>query len=126
MPPSPGCKPVQEHGLANDDAAREGGVRIAQDTVPARLREPGGDRGGSVARGPRLLLGLAGTIAVLHGRPMSGEAGWGWFASGVALVSITLGTLYQKRYCSRIDWRAGNFVQFAAAGLFFVRRRATA
>lgn len=66
-----------------------------------------------------LLLGLAGTIAVLHGRPMSGEAGWGWFASGVALVSITLGTLYQKRYCSRIDWRAGNFVQFAAAGLFF-------
>jgi drug/metabolite transporter (DMT)-like permease len=66
-----------------------------------------------------LLLGLAGTIAVLHGRSMSGEAGWGWFASGVALVSITLGTLYQKRYCSSIDWRAGNFIQFVSAGLLF-------
>ena len=45
-----------------------------------------------------LLLGLAGVVLVLHNRPMSGEAGWGWLASGVSLVSITLGTLYQKRY----------------------------
>lgn len=64
-----------------------------------------------------LLLGLAGTILVLHNRPMSGVAGWGWIASGVALVSITLGTLYQKRFCSGIDWRAGNLIQFFAAGL---------
>jgi drug/metabolite transporter (DMT)-like permease len=40
-----------------------------------------------------LLLGLAGVVLILHDRPMSGEAGWGWFASGVSLVSITLGTL---------------------------------
>jgi drug/metabolite transporter (DMT)-like permease len=66
-----------------------------------------------------LLLGLAGTLAVLHGRSMSGEAGWGWLASGVALVGITLGTLYQKRYCSRIDWRTGNLIQFTSAGLLF-------
>src|SRR5436309_10038717 len=52
-----------------------------------------------------LLLGLAGTVLILHGRQMTGEAGWGWLASGVSLVSITLGTLYQKRFCSRIDWR---------------------
>ena len=50
---------------------------------------------------------------------LSGEAGWGWLGTCVALVSITLGTLYQKRYCSRIDWRAGNFIQFIAAGLLF-------
>src|SRR4051795_5748714 len=62
-----------------------------------------------------LLLGLAGTVMILHGRQMTGEAGWGWLASGVSLVSITLGTLYQKRFCSRIDWRAGNTVQFIAA-----------
>src|ERR1700687_2029768 len=46
-----------------------------------------------------LLLGLAGVVLILHGRPMSGDAGWGWLASGVSLVSITLGTLYQRRYC---------------------------
>ena len=48
-----------------------------------------------------LLLGLAGVVLILHDRPMSGQAGWGWLASGVSLVSITLGTLYQRRYCSR-------------------------
>jgi drug/metabolite transporter (DMT)-like permease len=66
-----------------------------------------------------LLLGLAGVILILHNRPMSGDAGWGWLASGVSLVSITLGTLYQKRYCSRIDWRAGNLVQYIAVAVFF-------
>ena len=66
-----------------------------------------------------LLLGLAGTILVLHNRSMSGAAMWGWVASGVALVSITLGTLYQKRFCGGIDWRAGNLIQFVAAGLLY-------
>ncbi len=66
-----------------------------------------------------LLLGLAGAVLILHDRPISGEAGWGWLASGVSLVSITLGTLYQKRFCGGIDWRAGNLVQFAAALAFF-------
>ena len=59
-----------------------------------------------------LLLGLAGVVLILHDRPMGGDAGWGWLASGVSLVSITLGTLYQKRYCSGIDWLAGNLVQY--------------
>ncbi len=66
-----------------------------------------------------LLLGLAGTILVLHSRQMSGDAGWGWIATGVSLVSITLGTLYQKRFCTQIDWRTGNLIQFFAAGLLF-------
>jgi len=67
-----------------------------------------------------LLLGLAGVVLILHDRPMSGEAGWGWFASGVSLVSITLGTLYQRRYCGQTDWRAGNLVRYIAVALFFV------
>jgi drug/metabolite transporter (DMT)-like permease len=66
-----------------------------------------------------LLIGLAGVVLILHDRPMSGEAGWGWIASGVSLVSITLGTLYQRRYCGRIDWRAGNLVQYIAVTIFF-------
>ncbi|MCA6125903.1 DMT family transporter [Bradyrhizobium sp. WSM 1704] len=66
-----------------------------------------------------LVLGLAGVVLILHNRPMTGDAGWGWFASGVSLISITLGTLYQRRYCSRIDWRAGNLVQYVAVTIFF-------
>src|SRR5258707_510261 len=66
-----------------------------------------------------LLLGLGGVVLILHGRPMNGEAGWGWLASGVSLVSITLGTLDQSRYCGKIDWRAGNLVQYIAVTIFF-------
>ena len=33
----------------------------------------------------------------------------------VALISITAGTLYQKRYCPRFDLRAGSVIQFVAA-----------
>src|SRR6267143_4556712 len=66
-----------------------------------------------------LLIGLAGVALILHDRPMTGQAGWGWFASGVSLISITLGTLYQRRYCNKIDWRSGNLVQYAAVTAFF-------
>src|ERR1700680_1327019 len=66
-----------------------------------------------------LLLGLGGVVLILHGRPMSGEAGWGWLASGGSLVSITLGTLYQRRYCGRVHWGGGNLVQYIAVTIFF-------
>src|ERR1700684_3924337 len=66
-----------------------------------------------------LVLGLGGVVLILHNRPMSGEAGWGWLASAVSLVSITLGTLYQGRYCREIDWRAGNLVQYITVAIFF-------
>jgi drug/metabolite transporter (DMT)-like permease len=66
-----------------------------------------------------LVLGLAGVALILHDRPMGGQAGWGWIASAVSLVSITLGTLYQRRYCGRIDWRSGNLVQYVAVTVFF-------
>ncbi len=65
-----------------------------------------------------LLLGLVGVVLILHGRPMTGQAGWGWLASAVSLVGITLGTLYQRRYCGRIDWRAGNLVQYVVVAIF--------
>ena len=66
-----------------------------------------------------LCLGLAGIVLILHDRPMTGDAGWGWLASGVALVSITIGTLYQRRFCNGIDWRAGNVVQYVGVTVLF-------
>ena len=67
-----------------------------------------------------LLLGLIGVALVLHDRALvdAGSA-VGWIASFGSLFGITLGTLYQKRYCGRIDWRTGNTVQYAGALLLF-------
>lgn len=67
-----------------------------------------------------LALGLAGVALVLHDRSVSGSGSWlGWVASCVSLIGITLGTLYQKRYCGAIDWRAGNLVQYITACALF-------
>jgi len=62
-----------------------------------------------------LVFGLCGVLLVLHGRQMTGNVNWAWLGTCVALISITIGTLYQKRYCTEIDWRAGNLVQFIAS-----------
>ncbi|HEY6025596.1 MAG TPA: DMT family transporter [Pseudolabrys sp.] len=65
-------------------------------------------------------LGLAGVVLVLHDRSivLAGTP-FGWAASVVSLLGITLGTLYQKRFCGAIDWRTGNLVQYAGAGTMF-------
>ena len=67
-----------------------------------------------------LCLGLFGVALVLHDRSlvMSGSVA-GWIGSVVSLFGITLGALYQKRYCGKIDWRAGNTVQYAGAAVLF-------
>jgi len=67
-----------------------------------------------------LVLGLIGVVMVLHDRRIVAEGSvLGWVASFVSLVGITLGTLYQKRYCGGIDWRTGNTVQYAGALVLF-------
>jgi drug/metabolite transporter (DMT)-like permease len=73
----------------------------------------------SVLQWVGLLLGLAGVLLVLHNRNFEGQSLIGWAASGVSLISITIGTLYQKRFCGHIDWRAGNLIQFMAVTVFF-------
>ena len=50
---------------------------------------------------------------------MVGPATLGWLASFVALFAITIGALYQKKYCTGIDWRIGNIFQYSAAGVVF-------
>ena len=70
-----------------------------------------------------LALGLAGVALVLHDRAITGAGSWlGWIASFVSLIGITLGTLYQKRFCGGIDWRTGNFVQYLTAATLFCDR----
>ena len=67
-----------------------------------------------------LVLGLVGVSLVLHDRKivLAGSV-LGWIASFLGLIGITLGTLYQKRYCGDIDWRPGNLIQYAGAGALF-------
>lgn len=68
-----------------------------------------------------LALGLIGVLLVLHDRSIIAAGSIiGWIGTVVSLLGISLGTLYQKRFGGRIDWRTGNIVQYAAAGLFFV------
>ena len=67
-----------------------------------------------------LALGLVGVVLVLHDRRMVAEgSALGWIASFGSLIGITLGTLYQKRFCGGIDWRTGNTVQYIGACVLF-------
>ena len=67
-----------------------------------------------------LLLGLVGVFLVVrHKVSFSGDAS-GLVPSLVALVGISVGTLYQKRHCAHVDLRSGAVVQFAACALLFV------
>jgi drug/metabolite transporter (DMT)-like permease len=67
-----------------------------------------------------LALGLIGVLLVLHDRSivLAGSP-LGWAASVASLLGITLGTLYQKRYCGAVDWRTGNLIQYAAVTVWF-------
>ena len=61
-----------------------------------------------------LLLGLAGVYFVVrHKVDFSGNLA-GLAPITVALVAISCGTLYQKRYCASVDLRSGAVVQFWA------------
>jgi drug/metabolite transporter (DMT)-like permease len=67
-----------------------------------------------------LLLGIAGVYLVVQDKATTGGATpVAWIASLVALLSITFGTIYQKRFGSGIDWRPGMLIQYATAGVLF-------
>jgi drug/metabolite transporter (DMT)-like permease len=64
------------------------------------------------------MLGLGGVALVVSGKLGMGGFGWGAFGAAlVGLLSITAGTLYQKRFCGAQDLRTQSVVQFVAAGL---------
>ena len=65
-----------------------------------------------------LALGLFGVTLVLAGKMGHGPGSLlGSLACVAALIGITVGTLYQKRFCAGMDLRTGSVVQFVAAGL---------
>ena len=66
-------------------------------------------------------LGMLGVYLVVEGRlAIGGTLPGAWVAIVVALIGITIGALYQKRYCARVDLRVSMLVQLAAAELLFV------
>lgn len=63
-----------------------------------------------------LLLGLMGVGLVVWAKlSMIGLSALSLIFITIALMSITAGTLYQKRYCSQFDLRTGSVIQFAAS-----------
>ena len=67
-----------------------------------------------------LALGLAGVYFVVrHKIDLSGHLS-GLVPSAVALVAISVGTLYQKRHCAHVDLRSGSAVQFVVCALLYV------
>jgi len=62
--------------------------------------------------------GVLGVVLVVWHKLGSESAGIGAYAAAaVALAGITLGTLYQKKFCAGMDLRTGGFVQLAVATL---------
>jgi drug/metabolite transporter (DMT)-like permease len=63
-----------------------------------------------------LLLGFAGVALVVSNRlTVEGLSPLTLGLTIMALLAITMGTLYQKRFCPRFDLRTGQVVQFVAA-----------
>ena len=63
-----------------------------------------------------LVLGFVGVLLVVSSRSaLSGITPATLALSLLALVSITAGTLYQKRFCGAVDLRTGSVIQFCAA-----------
>lgn len=63
-----------------------------------------------------LALGLGGTALVVWNKvAVAGLSAPALALSVVALLSITAGTVYQKRFCGNFDLRTGAVIQFAAA-----------
>ena len=64
------------------------------------------------------LLGIAGVAMVLSDKVAFGARTWSGVALAVmALISITAGTIYQKRFCPHLDLRTGSVIQFSASAL---------
>ena len=64
-----------------------------------------------------LLLGIVGVALVVQGKAGGDTTAFGWAAAVIALIGMTIGTLYQKRFGGSIDWRPGFLIQYAAAGV---------
>ncbi len=64
-----------------------------------------------------LLLGLVGVALVVAGKLGHGFGIQALWPAIAALLGITLGTLYQKKFCPPFDWRTGAIAQFLPTAL---------
>jgi drug/metabolite transporter (DMT)-like permease len=64
-----------------------------------------------------LLLGLLGVGLVVFGKIGTGFGMDALWPAVAALIGITAGTLYQKRFCAPFDWRTGAIAQFLPTAL---------
>jgi len=64
-----------------------------------------------------LLLGFLGVSLVVYGKVGTGFGIDALLPALLALLGITAGTLYQKRYCAAFDWRSGAVAQFLPTAL---------
>lgn len=62
-------------------------------------------------------LGFVGVILVVSGKFGDGALHSMLTPAVIALLGITAGTLYQKRYCARFDLRTGSLIQFAPTAI---------
>ncbi len=65
-----------------------------------------------------LAIGLAGVLLVVADKVRVDAGGVaGYVCVVMALVGITLGTLYQKKHCGSMDLRTGGFIQLTVASV---------
>ena len=65
-----------------------------------------------------LLIGLLGVVMVVSNKIAIHEASvTAYLCVVLALIGVTIGTLYQKRFCSGMDLRTGGFIQLSVASL---------
>ncbi len=66
-------------------------------------------------------LGLFGVgLVVMQESGLAQASLLGYFFVVLALIALTAGTLYQKRFCAGFDLRTANFIQLATASLFVI------
>lgn len=71
----------------------------------------------SVRQWGGLALGFVGVVLVVAGQIGDAALGAMLWPAVIALFGITLGTLYQKRFCARFDLRSGAVIQFVPTAL---------
>ncbi|MEO8558334.1 MAG: DMT family transporter [Rhodospirillales bacterium] len=65
-----------------------------------------------------LLLGLIGVALVLWEKVSLDVGVWAVGLSVIALLGISIGTVYQKRFCPRLDLRSGVAIQYCATAIY--------
>jgi drug/metabolite transporter (DMT)-like permease len=65
-----------------------------------------------------LLLGLIGVALVLWEKVQLDVGLWAVGLSVIALLGISVGTVYQKRFCPRLDLRSGIAIQYLATAIY--------